>query len=123
MFTKNTVKIVFIAIIALSLSGFTYAFAAANTVPETYAGDGQGIISGYVVSLIHYTLDATDPSKINTVDFTLDHPATVVKVKLVDPGTTYYGCTITGGGISVSCTIGGAVTVLAANQLRVIAGN
>ena len=122
MFTKNTVKIVFIAIIALSLSGFTYAFAAANTVPDTYAGDGQGTISGYVVSAIHYTLDATDPSKINTVDFTLDHAATFVKVKLVAAGTTYYGCTITGG-TSVSCTVGGAVTVLAADQLRVIASN
>jgi hypothetical protein len=122
MFTKNTVKIVFIAIIALSLSGFTYAFAAANTVPDTYAGDGQGTISGYVVSAIHYTLDATDPSKINTVDFTLDHAATLVKVKLVAAGTTYYGCTITGG-TSVSCTVGGAVTVLAADQLRVIASN
>jgi hypothetical protein len=122
MFTKNTVKIVFIAIIALSLSGFTYAFAAANTVPDTYAGDGQGTISGYAVSAIHYTLDATDPSKINTVDFALDHAATLVKVKLVLAGTTYYGCTITGG-TSVSCPIGGAVTVLDANQLRVIASN
>jgi len=122
MFTKNSIKIVFIAIIALALSGFTYAYAAANTVPTTYAGDGQGTISGYVVSAIHYTLDVTDPSKISTVDFTLDHAATLAKVKLVAAGTTYYDCTITGG-TSVSCNITGAVTVLAADQLRVIASN
>jgi hypothetical protein len=120
MFTKNTVKIVFIAIIALSLSGFTYAFAASNTVPAAYAGDGVGKISGYTITNVVYHLNSTDPANIDSVSFTLSNAATSVQIKLVQSGSTYYTCTITG--TSISCLTAGA-TVSAADELRVIASN
>jgi hypothetical protein len=122
MFVKNSTKFIIIVVIALALSGFTYAFAEANTVPATFAGDGAEDISGYIISGVHYTLDVGNPALINAVIFTLDNAATTVRVKLVQAGTTYYTCTVAGG-TSVSCNIGGAVTVLAADELRVIATN
>jgi hypothetical protein len=121
MFTKNTVKIVFIAIIALSLSGFTYAFAAANTVPLTSAGDGVGAISGYTIDTIVYHLNGSNPANIDTVTFNLNKVATSVSIKLVKDGNTYYTCTVSGG-ISVTCNTPGG-TVLLADELRVIASN
>jgi hypothetical protein len=120
MFTKNTVKFVIIVVIALALSGFTYAFAAANTVPATYAGDGVGTISGYTITNVEYHLNGTNPGNIDSVSFTLSAAATSVQIKLVAAGTTYYTCSMTG--LNASCLTAGA-TVTAADQLRVIASN
>jgi hypothetical protein len=121
MFTKSTMKLVIIIVIALALSGFTYAFAAANTVPATFAGDGVGTISGYTITNVVYHLNGTNPANIDSVSFTLNNAATSVQIKLVQSGTTYYTCTVSGG-TSVSCLTAGA-TVTAANELRVIASN
>ncbi len=108
------------AIVAVSALGF----AAQNTVPDSRAGDGDGAISGFTVSAIHYGLDATDPSVIDTVEFTLDPaPATAatVKVRLDASTTDWYDCTVSGA--DATCTIGGAVTVLDADELRVVAAD
>jgi hypothetical protein len=121
MFTKGTIKLVVIVVIALALSGFTYAFAAANTVPATYAGDGAGTISGYTITNVVYHLNGTTPSEIDSVTFTLSAPATNVSIKLVALGSTYYTCSVSGG-TSVTCNTLGA-TVVSATELRVIASN
>src|SRR5574337_1312133 len=98
----------------LALTMVAYAFAASNTVPASSAGDGSGAISGYTVSNVHYTLNATNPANIDNVSFTIA-PALLaggsVQVKLVSAGGSWFNCTVTGG-TSVSCATPG-VTVLA----------
>lgn len=117
---KKSHRLSGIILIALVLMVATYAFAAANTMPTTTsAGDGTTAITGYTITNVKYVLDSTDPSKINTVTFTIaPTSASVVKIQLVSTGT-WYTCTNTTG--SVSCAIGGAVTATAASNLRVVA--
>ncbi len=116
MFKKST-RVLLITMIMFVLAGATYAFAAANTVPASYAGDGEEDISGYIISNVHYALTGSD---ITGVTFTLDNDAATVNVGLVDGGTMYT-CSVSGG-TSVTCTIAaGAVSVLDADMLRVVA--
>src|SRR5690348_10015694 len=83
------------AAIILGSSGF--AFMATNTVPESFAGQGQNTISSYVVSNISYDL-TTDlghngdvaTSSIQWVDFTLNQKAKTVQAKI--NGTNYNTC-------------------------------
>jgi hypothetical protein len=84
-----------IALILL-LTVVAFGYAAANIVPETGAGDGTGIISGYTVTNINYSLLTTDPSKIDglTMDIAATSGAGVasdVRVT-VDGGTTWVTC-------------------------------
>lgn len=104
----------------LALGG--YAFTASNTVPATSAGLGAAAISGYTVSGVGYSLNASTPSNIDAVTFTLSPTAaSVVKAQLVSGGT-YYPCTNAAG--SVTCaTTSPQATVAAANQLTVLATN
>jgi hypothetical protein len=76
---------------AILLGSTGFAFMAANSVPETFAGNGSGPISGYVVSDVHYELvpDAFAPvvpgqESIQRVYFTLNHPATTVRAYVND---------------------------------------
>lgn len=121
MFNFRYFKLFVIALAGLIFATAAFAFAAANTVPPTAAGDGAGAISGYTVSAIQYVLNASTPSDIDKVTFTLDAVATTVKIKLVALGSTYYGCTNTGGNNWECATTAPQATVLAATELRVIA--
>jgi hypothetical protein len=112
-------KLFIMAFVILVVAGFTYAYAATNTVGPSEAGDGSGTISGYAISAVHYNLNATTPSLIDSVTFTISASAATVKISL-DGGTTYYSCSI--AGTNVTCTTAGA-TVVSATSLRVIAGN
>lgn len=120
MSIKRTAKIFVLVVLVLALSGFTYAFAATNTVPVTKAGDGTGVISGYTITDVVYILDGTTPSNIASVTFTLDASATSASIRLVDGGS-WYSCTIASG-TDVTCTTTGA-TVLSADLLQVVAAN
>jgi len=104
-------------VIALILSASIYGFAAANTVPDHYAGDGTGAISGYVISNIVYDLGA-DPSTINGVDFDLDAAASEVHVTL--NGGSWTSCGISG--LNISCT-GLSQSVATYTALRVVAAD
>lgn len=121
------------AIGLLLVMSVAYAFAAANVVPTSGAGDGSGAISGYTVANIDYLVTDggnSDPSTIDRVTFDLSDTAdgiTVgqprdVTISLVSGGTTYYACTITGSGPwAASCPVTGGASVLLADELRVIA--
>lgn len=116
---RLTVVAVF-AIVAVAAFGF----AAANVVPESGAGDGDKAISGYTVTNVTYDLDGTNPSLIDEVSFDLAPSAgagaaTEVQVQLVTGGT-WFSCTA-GVAPNWDCNIGGSVTALAANNLRVVA--
>lgn len=109
-----------LALTAALVAG-TYAYTAANTVPDSKAGDGSGTVTGYVLSSVHYTLNATDPSKVDAVGFTLDSaPAAGSTLKAqLDPAGSWYTCT--NSGTAVTCaTTSPQATVLAATQLRVV---
>jgi len=115
-------KIILVVLVAV-LVAVGFAYAAANTVPVTGAGDGQAVISGYDVYSVRYEL-ANDPTKISKVTFTLTTtsgaaaPATV-KIKLVSDSNTWYSCDA-GQNFSWTCSVGD-VSVYAANELRVVA--
>ena len=110
-----------LVMLTLILAAAVYGFAAANTVPNTYAGDGSGTVLGYTVSNIAYTLNGDgNPSDIDSVAFTLSAAAGQAYISF-DGGTTWDGCTISGG-TSVTC---GSLneSVAGAASLRVVASN
>ena len=106
-------------VVAGVLATATYAFTASNTVPASRAGDGSGAISGYTVSNVAYTLNATNPSNLDSVAFTLDAAASVAKIKLVAAGSTWYSCTNPSANNWTCSTTGAAVAP--ADQLQVVA--
>lgn len=97
-----------------------YAFTASNTVPPSNAGSGNGTISGYTVSGIAYTLNATTPTDIDSLAFTLNASATTAKAKIVSGSTAYTTCTIAGG-VNVTCNFSPDIAITTADQLAVIA--
>jgi hypothetical protein len=103
---------------ALSVAG--YAFTASNTVPGASLGQGEGAISGYTVSSVAYNLNASDPTKVDSVAFTISPAtATTVKVQLASGGS-WYSCTNSSG--SVSCaTTSPQLTAAVATTLNVVA--
>ena len=118
---SRTFKLFLILLVVVVIAVSAYAFAAANTVPTSKAGEGSGAVSGYTVSSIHYDLNATDPTTLDDVTFTLDAAATTVQVKLVSTGSTWYSCTNLGTN-NWKCVTAGA-TVNSVDNLDVVASN
>jgi hypothetical protein len=120
MKTVRLARLFVTLIVILLLASVAYAYTASNTVPANRAGSGSATISGYVVDNVSYNLSNSDPSEIDSVTFSLDASASTVKIKLVSSSFTYFDCTNTAG-FNWSCSISGAVTVLEADELQVIA--
>jgi hypothetical protein len=123
MFRRKPINSVLAVILVMILAAAIYALAAANTVPESGAGDGSADISGYTITNIDYALEALNPKNIDSVSFDIAPTAgagdpEIVKVQLVDGGS-WFDCTDQGGG-NWLCDVT-SVTVLAADQLTVIA--
>lgn len=107
------------ALAAAVVAPAAYAFTAANTVPNSNAGSGAGTISGYTVSSVAYTLNATSPQNVDQVAFTILPTTGTVKVQVVSGGS-WYACTNTAG--SVTCaTTSPQATAAGVNQLTVVA--
>lgn len=113
-------RTVVVALLALGLGAGAFAYAASNTVPGSNAGSGSGAISGYTVSGVAYTLNATTPTNLDQVAFTIaPTAATTVKAQLA-AGGSWYSCANAAG--SVTCnTTSPQATVAAATQLTVVA--
>jgi len=119
-FLRRPSRTFLVAILALSIGAGVYAYAATNTVPGSTAGSGSGAISGYTISNIAYTLNATTPTNLDQVAFTIaPAAATTVKVQLAAAGS-WYSCTNTAGSVTCSTTSPQA-TAVAATQLTVVA--
>jgi hypothetical protein len=129
MLLSRVLKVRYLAVVLLVLivAASAYAFAAANVVPESGAGDGAATVSGYTVTGVTYTLNTADPSKIDAVKFDIAPTAgaaapTTVKIQLITSGT-WFGCTV---GTPAppktpwTCSVT-AVTASAANNLRIVA--
>ena len=107
-------------ILALILAATVYGFADSNTVPATYAGDGDNTISGYNVTNVAFSIYGdSDPTDIDGISFTLDADAGSVYVSF-DNGTTWNDCSPALPTTNINCT-GLSETVLGATQLRIIA--
>ncbi len=117
-------KVLFVVIVVVILSVAAYAFAAANTVPATKAGDGTGAVSGYTVTSVVYTLNATTPTTLDSVEFDLGAAAATGKVKaqLVATTGTWYTCTQVGVTTVWTCDTTG-LTASSIDQLRVVAAS
>ena len=119
--TFRKTRILLTLLIVGIIAGAAYAFTASNTVPSTYAGDGSQTISGFTVSAVKYNLNATTPTNIDSVQFTLDQAATTVKIKLTAAGS-YYDCTNpSGNNWTCDTTVGTQATVAPSDDLDVLA--
>ena len=98
------------------------ALTASNTVDATKAGIGTAGISGFTATNIHYNLNATDPTTIDSVDLTLNSaPVTgsTAEIQLASGGG-WYSCTgIDGTSMNLSCATTGEL-VADATDLTVI---
>ena len=113
-------RLIVVAVLAVGIASGVYAYAATNTVPSTSAGSGSGTISGYTITSVAYTLNATTPTNLDQVAFSVS-PATTstLKVQLVAAGS-WYSCTNVAG--SATCnTTSPQATAAAATQLTVVA--
>ena len=113
-FRSKTGRVPFRVVVAIAIAAIigtgAYAFTASNTVPNTTAGSGVGTVSGYTVSSVHYALNATTPSNIDSLTFTVSPviPSTgggkvIVQAALTSGGPTTYTCTSNTTGETVTC--------------------
>ncbi|HUJ56296.1 MAG TPA: hypothetical protein VLW49_09950 [Gaiellaceae bacterium] len=117
------------AVTAMVVAGAAYAFTASNTVPSSTAGSGSGTVSGYTVTNVHYALDATTPSNVDSITFTISPavPSTgtgkvVVQATLSTGGPNTYTCSTDTGGTNVTCaTTSPQLTAGTLNGLTVVA--
>ncbi len=103
-----------------ALGAGTYAYTASNTVAASKAGDGNAAITGYSVTNVTYTRNATDPTLLGSYSFDVNAPATRVDAKPVTAQATYDSCTNTAGTVW-SCPAAAGTTMLSLDNLRVVA--
>lgn len=106
--------------IILSSTFVTYAFASIDTNSSPIGGEGTGTISGYEVTDIGYHSDG-NPSRIDSVTFTLNAAALSVKVKLIKAESKWYTCNNLNGNNWLCDTPG--TSMEAVDQLTVVASN
>ena len=111
------------------IAGGAYAFTASNTVPTTNGGAGSGTVSGYTVSNIHYSLNSTNPTNIDSLTFSVSPviPNTGsgkvnVQAALTSGGPNTYSCTTNTAGDTVTCaTTSPQLTAATLSSLTVVA--
>ena len=108
-------------IAAVCVAAGIYAFTASNTVPATKLGAGSGAITGYTVSNVQYTLNTSDPTKLDAVTFTLSAAAGTVKAQVDTVAGDWYGCTNPSGNNWSCDTTSPQANVQPADQLTVVA--
>jgi len=115
---RIVVALGFGAVVAMAISGYT----AANTVPISKGGDGAGTISGYTISSIAFTANATNAENIDAVTFntnTAPPAGATVKVKIDASSSTWYACTFSG--VAVTCsTTSPLITAALIDQVQVV---
>jgi hypothetical protein len=105
-----TLRFVVGLVSAVAIAGGAYAFTASNTVPTSNAGAGSGTVSGYTVTNLHYGLNATTPSNIDSLTFNVSPviPSTSsgkvsISAALTTGGPNSYSCTTNTAGDTVTC--------------------
>lgn len=111
-----------IGIAAMTVLYPVKAFTSPNTLSEGRFGEGAGVITGYVVSTVHYDLAPTDAHTIAKVAFTLDEaPESGASIKArLSPSGAWYPCAVSGAEVACDTTSSPA-TVMDAIELTVVA--
>lgn len=122
-------KVLFITLALIVTAGSAYAFAAANTVPDSAAGYKANVVPGYTVSNIVYDLDATDPTLVDAITFDVAPSSGTVVAALVKLQTATAGswtdCTLVAGtapSMSATCTYG-ALQLANVTALNIVASS
>ena len=112
-----------VGLVATVLAAGAYAYTNSNTVSAGHAGDGTGVISGYKVTGVQYTLNSADPTLIEGVSFTLDAAASTVRASINGGG--YAVCTSTNAPTDTTwdCALPDSAGVAAATDLTVVAAS
>jgi hypothetical protein len=104
------VKLLIAVVAAAAVGGGAYAFTAANTVPASTAGAGSGAVSGYTVTNLHYSHNATNPGNIDSLAFTISPvvPSStagkvIIQTALSTGGPTTYPCSTNSSGDIATC--------------------
>lgn len=119
---KNTLRYIGAAAVALIAAVAANGITASNTISGSpRAGAGNTAISGYTVSGVSYTLNATNPGNVDSVALTLDAAASTVKIKLVAASSTWYSCTNPANNDWTCNTTSPQASVSTADQLDVVA--
>lgn len=119
MTSMRTFQILFVILAVALIGSVTYAFAAENTNPPAAGGDGASAVSGYVITDVAYHVNEANPTRLDSVSFTLDASAGMVRIKLIEAGSTWYNCKAVSGN-DWSCDTPGA-DIASVDQLRVFA--
>ncbi|MGE0599722.1 MAG: hypothetical protein AB7J35_11375 [Dehalococcoidia bacterium] len=117
----NPRRLILLGIFGL-LAVLTYGFAAANGVPASNAGDGQAAISGYAVTNVHYVLNSSNPSTIDSVTFSISPGLTGAATSRIslNGGSTWLAAGTCTGSTTITCNASGT-SVTALSNLRVVA--
>ncbi|MBI5838638.1 MAG: hypothetical protein HZB19_00920 [Chloroflexi bacterium] len=119
----QTLKVLFVVLMVIVIGASAYAFAAANTIPDSNAGYAATVVSGYTVSNIAYNLN-TDPTKIDTITFDIApsgaNTAAAVTVKIkTGAAVAWKDCTVAAG--AVTCTYATPINVVDVTALDIVA--
>ena len=117
---RKKVRFLIAGLVTVGVVTATYGFTAANTVPGSKAGDGEGAVTGYTISNIDYTLDAADPGLLDKVAFSLDSDPGSGEVR-ANVDNIWASCTNVGVAVTCDWPDGSEPTVLGATTLRVVA--
>jgi hypothetical protein len=119
---RNGKRFLGTALVIGLLAAGSYALTASNTFANATnkSGIGSQAITGFAVSNVHYTLDATDNTVYSAVTFDLDGTAGDVRAKVLSTATTYVTCDNTDA-ITFSWTCPVTNTVAESDSLTVIA--
>jgi hypothetical protein len=119
-------------LVAGVVAGGSYAFTASNTVASAPAGMGESnAFSGYNATTVKWNIQASDPTKIDSVEFNLNPVSATTNVYAgADNGSaiswtgacTLVG-TITSGTGHYTCNFGTDPSVAATTKLAVSAAN
>jgi len=125
----RNLKVLLIAVFVIVIAGSAYAFAAANTVPDTTAGSGASVVGGYTVSNVVYDLDSADPTVVDAITFSISPDSGTEKAVAVfvqtDPAGSWTSCTLVDGtlpAVDVTCTFG-ALALEDVTVLNVVANS
>lgn len=125
----RNIKVLLIAVFVLAIAGSAYAFAASNTVPESAAGSGATVVSGYTITDLVYDLNAADATLVDEITFTVTPddggPKALSVLVQTETDGTWTSCTLTPGtltAVNATCTFG-ALAVEDVTALNIVASS
>jgi hypothetical protein len=106
-------RVLLAVLVILVIAGGAFAFAAANTVPDSAAGYKANVVPGYTVTSIVYDLDATNPTLVDNITFDVAPSSGTVVAAIVKlqtaTGGSWTDCDLVAGiapHMAVTCEYG-----------------